>query len=79
MLKLIKLYLNLQYNRWGGTTGTEYACKCRDTRDVGSLPGLGISSGEGDDNHFSILAWTILWTEEPGMYSLWGHRESDMT
>ena len=36
----------------------------------------------------NILAWIILWTEEPGglqsyvnnpMYELWGHKESDMT
>ena len=28
----------------------------------------------------SILAWEIPWTEEPeGLYSPWGHRESDMT
>ena len=30
--------------------------------------------------HSSILAWKIPWTEEPGgLYSPWGHRESDMT
>ena len=29
--------------------------------------------------HFSILAWKIPWTEEPGgLYSPWGGRESDM-
>ena len=28
----------------------------------------------------SILAWRIPWTEEPGgLYSPWGHKESDMT
>ena len=27
----------------------------------------------------SILAWQIPWTEEPGGYSLWGHKEWDMT
>ena len=27
----------------------------------------------------SILAWRILWTEEPGGYSPWGRRESDAT
>ena len=27
----------------------------------------------------SILAWKIPWTEEPGVYSLWSHKESDMT
>ena len=28
---------------------------------------------------FSILAWRIQWTEEPGGYSPLGHKESDMT
>ena len=36
--------------------------------DVGSIPGLGISPGEGNGNltHSSILACRIPWTEEPG-------------
>jgi len=25
--------------------------------------------------HSSILAWRILWTEEPGRLSPWGHKE----
>ena len=29
--------------------------------------------------HCSILAWRILWTEEPGGYSPWGHKELDTT
>ena len=37
-----------------------------DTRDVGSISGLGKSPGEGNGNHFSILAWEIPWTEGPG-------------
>ena len=36
-----------------------------DTRDAGSIPGLGRSPGGGHDNHSSILAWRIPWTEEP--------------
>ena len=24
--------------------------------------------------HSSVLAWRIPWTEEPGGYSLWGHK-----
>ena len=27
--------------------------------------------------HCSVLAWEIPWTEEPGSYSPWGHKESD--
>ena len=29
--------------------------------------------------HFSILAWEILWTEEPARLQSMGHEESDMT
>ena len=34
---------------------------------------------EGMATHSSILAWRIPWTEEPGGYSPWGHKESDAT
>ena len=29
--------------------------------------------------HSNILAWEIPWTEEPGGYSPWCHKELDMT
>ena len=30
--------------------------------------------------HFSILAWRVLWTEEPGgLLSMFDHTESNMT
>ena len=33
---------------------------------------------EGMATHSSILPWRISWTEEPGgLYSPWGHKESD--
>ena len=32
-------------------------------RDVGSIPGLGKSPGEGIVTYLSILAWRISWTE----------------
>ena len=34
---------------------------------------------EGTEVHSSILAGRIPWTEEPGGYSPWGHKESDTT
>ena len=34
--------------------------------DVGLIPGLGRSPGEGNATHSSILAWRIPWTDEPG-------------
>ena len=49
-----------------------------DTRDVGSVPGLGRSTGEGHGNHSRIPVWRIPWTEEPGRLHP-GVPESDMT
>ena len=34
---------------------------------------------KGTATHFSILAWRIPWTEEPGGLPSWGHKESDTT
>ena len=34
--------------------------------DLGSIPVLGRSSGEGKATHSSTLAWKIPWMEEPG-------------
>ena len=34
---------------------------------------------KGMATYSSILAWRIPRTEEPGGYSPWGHKESDMT
>ena len=38
----------------------------RDARGMGSVPGSGRSSGGGDGNRSSILAWEISRTEELG-------------
>ena len=43
------------------------------------------SLGQGDPleekmaTHSTVLAWGILWTENPGGYSPWGHKESETT
>ena len=37
-----------------------------DARDVGSIPGSGRSPRELSGTQSSILAWRILWTEQPG-------------
>ena len=34
--------------------------------DEGLIPGLGRSLEEEMETHSNILAWEILWTEEPG-------------
>ena len=34
--------------------------------DLGSIPGSGRSSGEGNGNSLSTLAWKIPWMEKPG-------------
>ena len=47
----------------GGSDGKESACNAG---DLGLIPGLERSPGEGNGNHSSILAWRIPWREEPG-------------
>ena len=37
-----------------------------DAGDTGLIPGPGRSSGEGNGNPSSILAWNSPWTEKPG-------------
>ena len=38
-------------------------------------PGWGDPLEKGMATHPSILAWRIPWTEEPGGYSLWDHKD----
>ena len=46
----------------GGSDGKESACT---VEDLGSIPGLGRSPGDGNGYPLQ-LAWGIPWTEEPG-------------
>ena len=50
-----------------------------DIRDVCLIPESGRFLEEGMAAHSNIVAWRMAWTEEPGSYSPWGHRESDKT
>ena len=43
--------------------------------DAGSIPGSGRSPGVEMATLFSILAWAIPWTEEPGGVQSWGLKE----
>ena len=55
-----------------GTSGKEPTCQCRKSRHTGWDPGLGRSPGERNSNAFSIFAWEIPWTEEPGRLQVMG-------
>ena len=50
----------------GGASGKEPVCFAGNVRDMGSIPGLGRSLGEGHTTESSILAWRMPWTEEHG-------------
>ena len=61
--------------------GKQSACSIG---DPGSIPGSGISPGEGNGTlergiYSNILAWRIPWTEEPVGYSPWGRKNLDTT
>jgi len=57
----------------GGSVGKESTCNAGDTS---SIPGLGRSLEREMKTHSSILAWEILWTEEPGGLQSMGVTES---
>ena len=61
----------------GSSDSKDSACR---VGDLGLIPGQEDPLEEGMATHSCILAWRILWTEEPGrLYSPWGHKELDMT
>ena len=56
----------------GGSAGKESTCN---GGDLGLIPGLGRSPGEG-----KRLPTPVFWPEEfQGLYSPWGRKELDMT
>ena len=59
-----------------GSYGKESACNAG---DLGSIPGLGRSTGEDMAIHSSTLAWRIPWRGDLVGYSPWDNKESDMT
>ena len=52
-------------NRKGSRGGSDGKESASNAGDLDSVPELERSPGEGN-GHFSILAWRIPWTEEPG-------------
>ena len=69
---ILQLTFNFQYclkerytTRYfpGGSDSKASACN---VGDLGSIPGLGRSPGEGNGNPLQYFAWKIPWTEEPG-------------
>ena len=70
MIKKIIFLINIEFP--SGSNGKESTC------NAGKLPLIpesGGSPGGGHDNHSSILAWRIPWTEEPrGLQFMGSHR-----
>ena len=62
----------------GGASGKESTCQCR--RHETWVWSLDQEDPLEEETHASILAWTILRTEESGgLYSSWGRTELDTT
>ena len=58
------------------SVGKEFACN---VGDLGSIPGLGRSAGEGKGYPLSILAWRIPWTVESTGLQRVGHDWATLT
>ena len=62
------------------SNGKEYACNAGDAGVMDLIPGLVRSPEEEMATHFSILAWRIPWTEEPGgLESMGSERDTTKT
>ena len=61
-----RLHFHFQQGFPGGTSGKEPACQCRRVETWFQSLGQEDPLEEGVTVHFSILAWRIPWTEEPG-------------
>ena len=69
---------------WGfpdGSVGKESTCNAGNPGDVGLIPGMGRSPGEGNGNplQYSCLENPMDGGAMKGCYSPWGRKESDMT
>ena len=60
------------YTIFGPQCGSDGKASAHNVGDLGSIPGLGRSPGEGNGNPSSILAWKIPWMEEPGRLQAMG-------
>ena len=56
----------------GGSDGNESTCNAEEVGKEDTLE-------KEMTTHSSILAWRFPWTEEPMVYSPWGHKESETT
>ena len=58
-----------------GSTVKNMAANAEDG-ETGSIPRSGKSPGEETATHSSILAWEILWSEDPGRLKSMGSQKS---
>ena len=62
----------------GGTSGTAPTCQCRRHKMWVQPLGQEDLLEKGMVTHYSILAWRIPWTKEPGGFQLMGSTGLDM-
>ena len=62
-----------------GSVGKQSSCNAGDTRNIGLIPGLVRSFGEGNGNPFQYSVLENPMDREDVGYSPWGTKELDMT
>ena len=55
-------FMYIYKDTWGFPGGSVAKNPPANEGDMGSIPELGRSPGEGNESHSSILAWKIPWT-----------------
>ena len=72
-------FVNVNLLKSGFSGGSDGKKSAYNAGDPSSIPGLGRSSGEENDNPLQYLAWENPWTEEPGGLQSMSHKKSDTT
>jgi len=70
------VYIYTHTHVWGFPGGSGGKAPTCNAGDVGLIPGLGRSPGEGNGNPLQYLTWEIPWTEEPGRLQFMGSQKS---
>ena len=55
----------------GGSAVKSLPANAGDSREIGSIPGLGNPLEKAMATYSNILAWRIPWTEQPGGVQVW--------
>ena len=72
----LQSFWSFYYTLLGFPGGSEVKASACNSGDLGSIPGLGRSPGEGNGNPLQCSSWRIPWTQKPSGLQSMGSQKS---